>query len=235
MQPLHKDRWQSTGGQYDTVWQGAGKTNLSNLELSLLTTVITEHRPQRVLDIGCGTGRIIHTYASQPSIEEIYGVDAAPSMVAHCTHRFANERKVRDIICEDSEAHIPFSGIQFDMISAIRVLKYNSSWRTMLKNLNNRLKPNGILVCTMPNIRSVTALWPGKVKYTTPKKFNAVLEEAGFHVLDMRGYSKLPDKLHTHATSPISATLLSRAESFLQETLGPTFATRILFATCQKI
>ncbi|OGY31144.1 MAG: hypothetical protein A3C02_04140 [Candidatus Andersenbacteria bacterium RIFCSPHIGHO2_02_FULL_45_11] len=234
MQAFSKTDWDTVGSSYDAVWQTAGKTILSHKETTSIAATVAHFMPKTVLDIGCGTGRIIKTYIQEPSVQEIYGVDTAPSMVTHCKERFSHEDKVREIVCTSSEDTIPFSDMQFDMISAIRVLKYNTSWRTMITMMAHALRPNGILICTMPNIHSVTALWPDPIEYTTPNEFKSVLTDAGLSVFSIQGFSKLPDILHKTTTSPRIARAFHHTEAVLEQLMGSVCATRILFATSQK-
>ncbi len=229
----NRKHWNKIGSNYEKVWKSAGKKLLSNKETAYITSAVKKYKPISVLDIGCGTGRIIDTYISQPSVQHIYGIDLSDTMVRHCNQRFSNENKVSEILCADIEDAQIFSEKQFDMISAIRVLKYNASWCNMLFAIRQHLAPDGIFICTMPNILSVTALWPDDIEYTTPKKFTAALEQAEFRVLDMRGFSKLPDKLHTWANTATRTKGVNQVEKIAETAFGSVAGGRILFALCQ--
>ena len=143
--------------------------------------------------------------------------------------------KISEIICANIAQASILPDKQFDIISAIRILKYNQDWQHIISNIVEKLAPGGILICTMPNKYSLTALWKDDVAYTTPQEFKQLLEQSDLRVLDMRGFSKLPDKFHTWAKSEVAAYILQNTETILQKILGPLVGTRILFATCQKI
>lgn len=229
----NKEHWDAVGSAYSKVWSSAGKTMLSKKELTYIASDIEQYSPKTVLDIGCGTGRILQEYTFHESVERIYALDISDAMIAHCKERFRAEKKIAEIICGDIEHESVFPIEKFDMISAIRVLKYNPSWRDMLKAMAHKLSPSGILVCTMPNSQSITSVWPDNLASVTPDGFRKAIEQAGLRVIDMRGFSKLPDKMHSWARNPALAAMLHTTEDALAAMLGPIMGTRILFATCR--
>jgi SAM-dependent methyltransferase len=223
------------------VWESPVKQLLSEREAGYIRTVATQYKPHTVLDIGCGTGRILDIYRSIPFATDVYGLDISDVMVSHCITRFEHEDRIKKIMRGEITDTSIFSEIQFDMISAIRVLKYNENWEEILRRIHTLLRPGGILVSTMPNIHSITGVRPDTfsskhvpMQYTTPRKFSRALLHAGFQVLDMRGFSKLPEVLYTHTTTTTGATFLQAAEKVLENILGPVVATRILFSTSRK-
>ncbi len=236
------EHWNNVGSAYDNVWYGAAKQLMSTQEKDYITSMVNRYMPKSVLDVGCGTGRILDIYIRQPSITAIYGLDIASSMVAHCNQRFQKEQKIKKIICADIQTEHPFPETTFDIISAIRVLKYNKDWKKMLQTIYGVLNENGIFICTIPNVYSITGLKPDTfsahhlpIQYTTPKEFARTLEKIGFRIIDIQGFTKLPEVFYTHTTSPVLAKTVKNTETILQYILGSTFGSRILFATCKKV
>jgi len=75
-------------------------------------------KPQRILDLGSGTGYCSRALADYYPDAEIVAMDIAPAMVQQSRKRFSRFerwRKSRQFVCADAES-LPFSAGSFDMI-----------------------------------------------------------------------------------------------------------------------
>ena len=65
---------------YEHGWLGRLHHTISERTAALATATVAA--PQRVLDVGCGTGYLLRSLARHyPEAEELAGIDAAPNMI----------------------------------------------------------------------------------------------------------------------------------------------------------
>ena len=100
---------------------------------------------RRLLDVGCGTGFIIHLAADL--FDKIDGVDITPAMMAKV------DRSVGDITLTQSQAEtLPFPDNSFDAASAYSFLDHLEDYRVVLKEVARVLRPGGeFYVDLVPN------------------------------------------------------------------------------------
>ena len=80
--PPYRDvaEFNDRAASYDHGWRGRLHHQISERTASL--AVATVAAPNRVLDVGCGTGYLLRDLASRyPDAEQLVGIDAAPAMV----------------------------------------------------------------------------------------------------------------------------------------------------------
>lgn len=99
----------------------------------------------RLLDVGCGTGFIIHLAADL--FKKIDGVDITPAMMEQV------DRSKGDITLTRSPAEkLPFADNTFDAASAYSFLDHLEDYRLVLKEVARVLKPGGeFYVDLVPN------------------------------------------------------------------------------------
>jgi ubiquinone/menaquinone biosynthesis C-methylase UbiE len=65
---------------YDQSWLGQLHHEIADRTASLAASILPA--PQRVLDLGCGTGYLLRSLAVRyPESRELAGIDPAPSMI----------------------------------------------------------------------------------------------------------------------------------------------------------
>lgn len=62
-------------------------SSLNDRRYASVLSVLQQHAPRRILDLGCGPGRLIEQMARLPSVDSIMGVDSAPSSIALARRR----------------------------------------------------------------------------------------------------------------------------------------------------
>jgi ubiquinone/menaquinone biosynthesis C-methylase UbiE len=149
---------------------------------------------QNWLDAGCGTGTLARFLAEHKRCN-VLGVDASAAMIANCILAPNTEfQQIRDI-CETG---LPDG--TFDGVLCSSVLEYLSEPRAALVELRRVLKPNGLLLISVPNAHPI-ARWPTVIVYRLTKPLgrwrqNPFLDhskqsysESGFrHLLDGCGF-----------------------------------------------
>lgn len=94
-----------------------------------LADAVRTQAPQRLLEVGVGTGLALHRY---PASAQICGLDLSPEMLARARQRVL-ERQLRDIslLCADAE-QLPFADNSFDCITLPYVLSVTPDPQALL-------------------------------------------------------------------------------------------------------
>lgn len=102
----------------------------------------------RILDYGCGWGRLIRLMYRFSGPDRLYGCDAWESSLALCKeHRL----RAHLALCEEVPQHVPFPGVKFDLIYAFSVLTHLSerTARAVMGTLRRSIDPGGLCVVTI--------------------------------------------------------------------------------------
>lgn len=130
-----------------------------------------------LLDAGCGTGALLTELQQQA--RHVVGLDLEPLAL-----RYARQRGEFALVQARLEA-LPFRSNTFDAITALDVLEHLPDDRPALRELRRVLKPDGVLIITVPAYRF---LWSKHdialhhYRRYTARELRARLHEAGFEV-----------------------------------------------------
>jgi len=151
--------WNNWGNAYSDVWQNEAKQELSRKEMNFISKYIAKQSPKKILDVGVGNGRILENIlAHAEETAEVYGIDVSEKMVNICRDKFSTVPAVKCIeVCDISQGNICFDK-NFDLITVIRVLKYNKNWMDILERIYEKLNEGGICIFSMPNNHSIAGL-----------------------------------------------------------------------------
>jgi SAM-dependent methyltransferase len=128
-----------------------------------LETIDRYARPRgRVLDVGCGTGFLLEKLAGR-GFSGI-GIDLSPESVEHATRRLAEIGAADRLTAVVGSAYEPPPG-PFDLIALTDVLEHLEDPRACLAALRAQLAPDGLLVISTPNRRSL----PGARRWLAEK------------------------------------------------------------------
>lgn len=185
-------------------WESNYKKKGFSARKGVLLELLAAHplAGQSWLDAGCGTGTLARYLAEHKGCS-ILGVDASAAMIANCLPApNAEFRQIRDI-CETG---LPDGA--FDGVLCSSVLEYLAEPRAALVELRRLLKPNGLLLVSVPNAHPI-ALWPQVTMHRLTKSlgrwrqnafldyskhsfsesgFRHLLRECGFRVEAVRQY-----------------------------------------------
>jgi 2-polyprenyl-3-methyl-5-hydroxy-6-metoxy-1,4-benzoquinol methylase len=149
--------------------------------------------PNRILDLGCGAGRLGQRLREAGKVGEMYGVELCPEVAEEAA-------KIYDrVIVGDAEK------VDFDFLSSLDyvicgdILEHLQDPYTVVRKIMEWLKPGGKLLVCLPNIRNYRILQDlalhGEWKYTdagildqthlrffTRQSCKRMLREAGFEV-----------------------------------------------------
>lgn len=140
----------------------------------------------RLLDVGCSLGFFVSASIKAGYLAE--GVEMNPDSARYAAH----EGGIKVFCGTLSEAN--YADHTFDVVTLYDVLEHVNQPFVLLAELARILKPDGLLVLQMPNIRSFMAAvarddWPwlcppDHVHHFSPKSLRLLLLRAGFRVTD---------------------------------------------------
>jgi SAM-dependent methyltransferase len=224
--------WENLGQTYELEWRSPARKALAEKELAFVNRQLARTAAIDVLDVGIGSGRIVENYITATNARNIYGIDIADTMVQLCRRRYGAVDRVKDLqICDISGDPLPF-GKEFNFISAIRVIKYNANWRAIIKKLVGYLAPDGLLVFTMPNDRSLSRFSrQSDVKWYKSSKpeIERLVGEMDARICQLAGFTRLPASLYTRSDIRLYSRSLLGLEAGLEAALGRALLARELF------
>lgn len=104
---------------------------------------------KRVLDFGCGSGRILRHFNEEARKAEFWACDIDSSSISWLSENFPSYFR---FICNTETADLPLESNYFDLIYVVSVFTHlTTTWRSWLLELRRILKPGGILLVTFHN------------------------------------------------------------------------------------
>jgi malonyl-CoA O-methyltransferase len=134
-----RDRFAAGAGRYDSA--GELQWRVAEMLAERLTAGLTR-MPQRILEIGCGTGFLSARLADNFPTAALTFSDIAPAMLERCRARLGDRH---DYLVIDGEAPVSVSG-GFDLIVSSLAFQWFSDLSAALTNLAALLAPGGNLV-----------------------------------------------------------------------------------------
>jgi len=181
--------------QYVALTQGNPVQRFWHLgKLLLAREMFRDRSPGRVLDLGCGSGNLVHELAQ--SEERVVGLHLNWEAVSFSSNRC---RGLRTNFVVGEGACLPFSDDKFDRTVIMEVIEHlqKDAAESMLHELCRVTKPGGWLLVTCPNRKS---LWPliervldlfrlvpklrgGQHQQLSLPELSTVLSNAGYRVI----------------------------------------------------
>ncbi len=135
------------GFDYAAFWRDPARAHIDVLEHRLVERLLPPGG-RRVLDAGCGFGRLADVYVGR--FDECVLVDSAWSLLEQARDRWAARAT---LVAADLRA-LPFATGAFDAALAVRVLHHFADPRPVLASLRAALAPGGRLLFTSSNARN---------------------------------------------------------------------------------
>jgi ubiquinone/menaquinone biosynthesis C-methylase UbiE len=115
----------------------------------LVTQFLKGRRPQKILDVGCGTGETISFLKKLFPKAKFYGVDSSSSAI-----KFSKLRGHKNILKSLAEK-LPFKDKTFDVILFLDVLEHISDDQKVINEAKRVLKKNGSIIITSPALNFI--------------------------------------------------------------------------------
>ena len=192
-----------------TEWDATGYSRISSLQAKMAQEVLALldlNGSERVLDVGCGEGKITAEIASRVARGSVVGVDPSHDMIEFAEKHFTLSRSsgglIRNLRFEVADArHLSFKN-EFDLAVSFNALHWIPDQDAALRSIRSALVPSGktqfrlVTAGARQSLESVveetrTALeWKAYFKNfqdpylrLTPDEYVAVAERSGFRVL----------------------------------------------------
>jgi ubiquinone/menaquinone biosynthesis C-methylase UbiE len=98
-------------------------------------------RPAAILDVGCGTGRLLRTAAEQFPKARLEGVDAAEGMVEQAKASAAPATNINFQLA--TAEHLPFADGQFDLVFSTMTFHHWADQRRGIAEIARAMAPSG--------------------------------------------------------------------------------------------
>ncbi|EKD28477.1 MAG: hypothetical protein ACD_79C00289G0005 [uncultured bacterium] len=166
---------------YDEFRYG-GKSGdyINQRELNTVALMLPESG--KILDIPCGTGRLLKYIGNQ---YEKFGVDYSEKMLEQ-----VNDEKIKLIRQDAFNLDLPCSS--FDVVISLRFIFHYSDISFFFKTINKILKPGGVFICQNYKWSPLSFDIPvpfkvgGKIHIHSDKKIIYLFESNGFKILDKK-------------------------------------------------
>jgi ubiquinone/menaquinone biosynthesis C-methylase UbiE len=142
--PPHRDvaAYDDRAAQYDQGWRGLLHHTIGDRTAAL--AMATEAAPQRVLDVGCGTGYLLRVLAGHyPEAHKLAGIDAAPNMI-DTARRLTDDDRLT--FARSVAEHLPYPDASIDLVVSSTSFDHWSDQLAGLAECARVLRPGGHLV-----------------------------------------------------------------------------------------
>ena len=117
-------------------WWWAGRQEL-------VKDLLLPEGPQKILDIGCGTGETLTFMKKIFSKSKLQGIDYLPEAVKYTRGRGHSALRADAL-------HLPFAAAAFDAVLLLDVIEHIKNDSGVIKEAKRVLKPGGVIILTAP-------------------------------------------------------------------------------------
>lgn len=189
-----------------TEWDAADYSRISALQKAMADEVlglIQLGGSERVLDVGCGDGKITVEIAAQVPLGSVVGIDPSATMIAFATSHWAGTHSNLRFEVADAR-RLPFHE-EFDHVVSFNALHWIPEQQEALSSIREALKPGGMaqlrLVPDGPRksledvIRETrqSRRWASDFErfrrpylHLSPEKYGELAEQAGLRLLSVQ-------------------------------------------------
>jgi ubiquinone/menaquinone biosynthesis C-methylase UbiE len=143
---------------------------LDSFERDVLQKMLRDVRSGKVLDVGCGTGRVIRKLLDRGA--EIVGLDVSPEML-----KIARKKFKKTTFIEGNIENMLFPDEDFDMVIASFVIVHLKNLQKAFDEVYRILKPGGVFIVTNINQRKSPKLKNTSGKEIVIKSFYHIPEQ----------------------------------------------------------
>lgn len=129
-----------------TEWEASGYARISGLQKAMADEVLGLLKlkgSERVLDVGCGDGKISAEIAARVPRGSVFGIDPSVEMISFARSHWATSPGARMRFEVFDVCHLPFED-EFDLVVSFNALHWVIDQAHALASIRAALKPGGI-------------------------------------------------------------------------------------------
>ena len=183
--PPPEMRFKVSGGRDEEAFDASGVESVVDFTHAVAGLGRSLADFPRILEWGCGSGRILRHFPFDPVRQELHGCDIDPEMIAWLGEAMPELK----VAVSGGLPPLPYADGQFDLIINHSVLThldaaYQDAWLTELKRI---LSPDGVLILTVQGPYAL-AMWEaelpgGPAANEAIRAARRALDETGVHFL----------------------------------------------------
>ncbi|TFF63436.1 MAG: class I SAM-dependent methyltransferase [Promethearchaeota archaeon] len=139
---------------WDEIFKKSGRVfQEPHPKMDELREMFQERDFDRILDLGCGTGRHL-VYFSKKGFK-MYGFDSSPNAIKQARRWLGEENLNAEITVHKMENKFPFPSNYFDAVISIQVIHHNKLEviKMSVKEIERVIKKGGIIFISFPVLR----------------------------------------------------------------------------------
>lgn len=232
-----------------TEWDAAGYDRQSRLQEAMAEEVLALldlAGSERVLDIGCGDGRITAEIADRVLRGSVVGVDLSHDMIAFASSHFGTALRPNIRFAVADARSLPFRA-EFDVVVSFNVLHWLPEQDMVLDSIRTAMTSDGLAQLrlvpagarkSMERVIEETRLssrWADYFQefrdphlHLTPEQYRAMAERNGLHVRRIHTEAKVWDFKSRSAFSAFGAVTFVEWTRLLPESEKPAFVNDVL-------
>ncbi len=230
-----------------TEWNASGYARVAGLQEAMAAEVLSLLKlkgDERVLDLGCGNGKVTAEIAARVSNGFVLGVDASAEMIAFACEHFGALTNLRFETCDIRR--LTFRE-EFDLVVSFNALHWIPDQQEALRAIRSAMKPNARAQLrlvpdserkSLETVLEETRKSPRWAQHfqgfhdpylhLTPEQYSALAEDSGLHVLDIRTQDKSWDFLSREAFEAFGSVTFVEWSKRLPQSERPAFVDDVL-------
>jgi len=150
----------------------------TQVEVRQLARYLPDSSGARVLEVGCGTGRLLHLLNRRGA--QFYGLDSSERMLRRCMEKVCASCGQVYVVQGDAEM-LPFRDASFDVTYTINVIQWLPDPRPTIAEMYRVTRPGGIVIVDIANRDSLWRRTASVIRRRVPP----------YHTFSLRDISEL--------------------------------------------
>jgi len=150
--------------------------------------------PQDVLDVGCGTGRLLESAARRWAQARLTGIDVSEAMVAEAQRKHPAD--ARFTFKQGDASALPLEAASFDAAFSTMSFHHWDDQALGIREIARVLRPGGLFVLADVDVPLLFLLrplvaWRDRAHFQAPEDIERFLQQAGLSVVAHRRFWRL--------------------------------------------
>jgi ubiquinone/menaquinone biosynthesis C-methylase UbiE len=150
--------------------------------------------PRDVLDVGCGTGRLLESAGQRWIGARLTGIDVSEAMVAEARRK--HEGDARFTLRQGDASDLPLKDASFDVVFSTMSFHHWGDQASGVREVARVLRPGGLFVLadvSAPLLFLLRPLfnWGGRASFQGPQTIRRLMQQASLSILMQRRFWRL--------------------------------------------